>query len=103
MGKNNIQKAYNTTRKANAIISEAGGVMFKTSIQTAKEIIKLYQDTGVKAFSLGRGMVQKTVQLTLNNHKELVRTSSDALKEVAQSLQEREQEQEVTIDDVLTD
>ena len=104
---NNIQKAYNTTKKANAILSEAGGIMIKTSIQTAKEIVKLYQDAGVKAFSFGKGMVQKTVRLTLDNHKELVRTSTDALKEVAQSLQEREpkaeEEREMTIDDVLTE
>ena len=104
---NNIQKAYNTTKKANAILSEAGGIMIKTSIQTAKEIVKLYQDAGVKAFSFGKGMVQKTVRLTLDNHKELVRTSTDALKEVALSLQEREpkaeEEREMTIDDVLTE
>ena len=103
---NNIQKAYNTTKKTNAILSEAGGMMIKTSIQTAKEIVKLYREAGVKAFSFGKGMVQKTVQLTLDNHKELVKTSTDALKEVAQSLQEREpkveEERELTIDDVLT-
>lgn len=104
---NTIQKAYNTTKKANAILSEAGGIMIKTSIQTAKEIVKLYQDAGVKAFSVGKGMVKKTVQLTVDNHKELIKTSTDALKEVAQSLKEQEpvveEEKELTIDDVLTE
>lgn len=90
MLKNNIQKAYKTTKTANAILSEAGGLMFKSSVQTAKEIFKLYQDAGTKAFSFGKGMAQKTVELTLANNKELLKTSGKALKDIAQSLQNQE-------------
>ncbi|MEM6631309.1 MAG: hypothetical protein AAF694_16630 [Bacteroidota bacterium] len=107
MLKNNIQKAYNATKTGNAILSEAGGVMLKSSIQTAKEIAKLYQDAGIKAFSFGKGVVKKTVELTLENQKEILKTSSKALKEVAQSLREQEskteKKEELTIDDLLKD
>ncbi|MEM6806825.1 MAG: hypothetical protein AAF696_35820, partial [Bacteroidota bacterium] len=104
-----IQRAYKTTKTANAILSEAAGVMFKSSIQTAKEIANLYQDAGTKAFSFGKGMIQKTVELSLANQKELVKTSGKAFKEVAQSL--RDQAPKVTpkkgkdlkIEDVLND
>ncbi len=108
MLKNNIRKAYRTTKKANAILSEAGGVMLKSSFQTAKEIAKLYQNAGFKAFSFGKGMVKETVKLAIANQKELLKTSGQALKEVAQSLREREPEveeekKELTIDDILKD
>ena len=106
MLKSNIKRAYNTTKTANAILSEAGGVMVKSSFQTAKEILKLYQDAGKKAFSFGKGMAQKTVELTVANHKELLKTSGNALKEVAKSFQEQTpkaepKKKELTIDDVL--
>lgn len=104
---NNLKKAYKTTKAANAILTEAGGVMLKTSFRTAKEIAKLYRDAGFKALSFGKGMVTKTVELTIANQKELIKTSGTALKEVAQSLREREPEveekKEVTIDDLLND
>ncbi len=107
MLKNNLKKAYKTTKTANAILTEAGGVMLKSSLHTAKEIAKLYKDAGSKVFSSGKVMVKKTVQLTLANQKELLKTSSHALKEVAQTLREvepkSEEKEEMTIDDVLKD
>ncbi|MEL6657356.1 MAG: hypothetical protein AAFY48_07720 [Bacteroidota bacterium] len=102
---NNLKKAYQTTKEANAILAEAGGVMLKSSFSTAKQIAILYRDAGYKAFSFGKGMVKKTVELTVANQKELLKTSGNALKEVAQSLREVEPEAEekkdLTIDDVL--
>lgn len=105
MIKSNIQKAYQTTKMANAIFSEAGGVMLKSSFNTAKAIAKLYQDAGFKAFSFGKEMFQKTLELTLANQKELWETSGKALKEVAQNLRDvepqAEPKKELTIDDIL--
>ena len=104
---NNFRKAYKTTKAANAILTEAGGIMLKSSFRTAKEIAKLYRDAGYKAFSFGTGMVKKTVELTVANQKELLKTSGNALKEVAQSLREVEpavdEKKDLTIDDVLND
>ena len=104
---NNLKRAYKTTKAANAILTEAGGVMLKSSFRTAKEIAKLYRDAGFKAFSFGKGMVSKTVELTIANQKELLKTSGTAWKEVAQSFREEEPEQEqkkeLTIDDLLND
>ena len=104
---NNLKRAYKTTKAANAILTEAGGVMLKSSYRTAKEIAKLYRDAGFKAFSFGKGMVSKTVELTIANQKELLKTSGTDLKEVAQSFREgepeEEQKKELTIDDLLND
>ena len=106
MLQSNIRKAYRTTKKANAILTEAGGTMLKSSFQTAKEIANLYREAGFKAFSFGKGMIRKTVELTVANQKELLKTSGEALKEVAQSIragapEEEQQQDEPTIDDIL--
>ncbi|MEM8583183.1 MAG: hypothetical protein AAGF87_02880 [Bacteroidota bacterium] len=104
MLKNNFQKAYRTTRLTGSILSEAGGSMLRSSIDTAKEITKLYRNAGSKAFSVGKDVVRQTVRLTLDNQKELLKTSGDALKEVAKNIKADhavEQPEELTIDDVL--
>ena len=108
MIRSNIQKAYQTTKMANAILSEAGGVMLKSSLRTAKEIFKLYQDAGSQAFSFGKVVVQKTVELSLANQKEIWETSGKAIKDVAQGIRDWESQpsdvqEELTIDDILKD
>ncbi|MEL6391967.1 MAG: hypothetical protein AAFY36_13355 [Bacteroidota bacterium] len=107
MLKNNIQKAYRTTKLTGTILGEAGGSMLRSSIDTAKEITKLYQNAGYKAFTFGKGMVRETVKLTLANQKELLKTSGTALREVVKNFKAddaaEEQQEELTIDDVLKD
>lgn len=88
MGQRNINKVLETTKTANAILSKAGGVMFKTSFNTAKQIANLYKEAGLKAFSLSKEVVQKTVELTWSNQKEIIKTSGNAIKEAAQSIRE---------------
>jgi len=88
MSTNNISKIIQTTKEANAILSKAGGVMIKSSFNTAKQIATLYKDVGIRAFSLGREAVKTTVSLTIDNQKEIIKTSSKAIKEAAKSIRE---------------
>lgn len=92
MAKNNIRRVYQTTKEANAILTKAGGVMLKSSFNTAKQIAKLYKDAGFKAFNFGKEVVKKTVELTVNNQKEMFKTSGTAIKEVVQHIRENEVE-----------
>ena len=67
----------------------------------------------------GKDVVKKTVELTINNQKEMIKTSGEALKEVGKSLREQQEktkasmngkakktskkakQKEVTIDDLI--
>lgn len=86
MRENNLQKVFQATKKANSILSKAGGIILKSSLQTTKQIAGLYKDAGLKAFSISKELVKKTVELTVNNQKEILKTSGEALKEVAQQI-----------------
>lgn len=81
---NQLQKAFETTKAAQEILTEAGGEILKTSLKTAKEMASLYQEAGQQMFSLGKEMAQKTVELTVENQKEFIKTSGQAVKDVAQ-------------------
>ena len=96
MSKSNLNKVFETTKEANAILSKAGGVMFKSSVNTAKLIANLYKDAGLKAFGLSREVVKKTVELAIKNQKELLKTSGAAFKEVTQTILEKEEVQSNT-------
>lgn len=86
MGQSNIRKLIRVAREANAILGSAGGVMIKSSFDTAKQLADIYKDAGSKAFHLSKEVVKKTVSLTLENQKEILKTSGKALREVAQSI-----------------
>lgn len=91
MSQSNIGKAFKTTRAANAIMIKAGGAMIKTSFRTMKQIASLYREAGSKAFDLGKEVVKQTVDLAVDNQKELIKTSGAALKEVTQSMRGQEE------------
>lgn len=85
---NSISKVLENTKTANAILRKAGGIMFRSSFNTAKQVATLYKEAGVKAFSLGKEVATKTVELTWSNQKTLLKTSGKAIKEAAQHLRE---------------
>ncbi len=87
-----ISKVLKTTKQANAILGKAGGIIFKTSFNTAKQLATLYKDAGVKAFQLSKEVVTKTVELTLDNQKQVIKTSGKAIKDAAKSIREQEPE-----------
>lgn len=86
MQESNIKKVFQATKDANAILTKAGGIMLKASINTTKQIASLYKDAGWKAFQTSKDLVKKTVELTVSNNKELIKTSGSALKEVTKSI-----------------
>lgn len=88
MLKNNINKLLRTTKKTNTILRKAGGVMLTSSFNTAKQIAYLYKDAGSRVFDLSKEVVKKTVSLTIDNQKELIKTSGKAIIEVAQSIRQ---------------
>ena len=92
MQRSKIYKVLLATKEANTILSKAGGTMIKSSFNTAKQMATLYKDAGFKAFDLSKEVVKKTVDLALNNQKEIIRTSGAALKEVVQSIRESDVE-----------
>lgn len=91
MGQSNISKAFQTTKEANAILTRAGGIVIKSSFKTAKQIAMLYKDAGFKAFSIGKEVVKTTFELTINNQKEILKTSGEAIKEAAKSIRETQE------------
>ena len=110
----NISKAIKTTRVATSILTKARNKMLKSSFHTAKQIAGLYKDAGIEAFKIGKQVVSKSVKLTIDNQKELIQTSGEALKEAAKSIRETEvkvekrtkskrgrKKKEVSIDDLL--
>ena len=119
MPQNRILKVFRATQKANTILAKAGIKMAKSSFDTAKEITSLYKDTGVKAFGMGKELFKKTLTLTIDNQKNLLKTSGQAVKEAVKSIRETESERkkpaagrakkngraktkkELTIDDLL--
>lgn len=115
MRKNKISTILRTTKEANAIITKAGGIMIKSSFNTAKQIFSLYKDAGFNALKSSRAIVKQTVELTVEHQKEMFKTSGKALKDVAQNLREERAEakkaskpskngkkpKEVSIDDLL--
>ena len=118
MAQNNIKKILRTTREVNAIVGKAGVSIAKTSFGTVKQIAGLYKETGFKAFKVGKDVLKKTVELTINNQKEIIKTSGEALKAFSEHLKDHEVEdkakmngtakqgkkaknKEVTIDDLL--
>lgn len=93
MSQSTIGKAFKTTRAANAILFKAGGAMIKTSVKTMKQMASLYREAGSKAFDLGKEVVKQTVDLAVDNQKELIKTSGQAFKDVTQSMRVQEAEQ----------
>lgn len=91
MSQSNIGKAIKTTRAANAIMIKAGGAMVKTSFRTMKQIASLYREAGSRAFDLGKEVVKQTVDIAVDNQKELIKTSGQAFKEVTQSIRTQEE------------
>ena len=87
-----ISKVFKTTKEANAILGKAGGVIIKSSFNTAKHLASLYKDAGVKAFKLSKDVVTKTVELALDNQKKVLKTSGQAIKDAAKSIREQEPE-----------
>ncbi|MEM9820951.1 MAG: hypothetical protein AAF985_07755 [Bacteroidota bacterium] len=90
----NISKAIKTTRIATSILTKARNKMLKSSFHTAKQIAGLYKDAGIEAYTIGKKVVSKTVKLTIDNQKELIQTSSEALKAAAKSIRETEVKEE---------
>jgi hypothetical protein len=88
MSQSNIKKVLQTTKEANAILIKASGTVLKSSFNTTLQIANLYKDAGLKAFNLTKDLVQKTVELTVNNQKEIIKTSGQAIKEAAQSIRQ---------------
>ena len=88
MSQNNILKILKTTQEANAILTKAGGKVILSSFHTAKQIANLYKDAGLKAFGLSKDLVLKTVELTISNQKEILKTSGNAIKAAAQSIRD---------------
>lgn len=88
MSPSNIQKVLQTTKDANTILTKAGSIVIKSSFYTALQIANLYKEAGLKAFDLSKDVVQKTVALTFNNQKEIIKTSGQAIKEAAQSIRD---------------
>jgi len=84
----NISKLFQTAKQANTIFRKAGGVMLKSSFNTAKQIAYLYKDASFRTFDLSKEVVKKTVSLTIENQKELIKTSGKAIIEVAQSMRQ---------------
>ncbi|MBX2870604.1 MAG: hypothetical protein KTR30_00835 [Saprospiraceae bacterium] len=91
MSQSNIGKAIKTTRAANAIMIKAGGAMVKTSFRAMKQIASLYREAGSRAFDLGKEVVKQTVDIAVDNQKELIKTSGQAFKEVTQSIRTQEE------------
>lgn len=95
MSQSNISKVFQTTKEANAILAKAGGIVIKSSFNTAKQIATLYKDAGFKAFNIGKEVVKTTVELTINNQKEILKTSGKAIKDAAQSIRETSEPDEL--------
>ena len=85
-----MTRLIRTTKQTNAILSKAGGLMFKSSLNTARQIANLYKDAGSRAFDLSKDVIKKTVTLTLDNQKELIKTSGKAIIEIAQTISQGE-------------
>ena len=88
MSPNNIQKAIKTTKEAKTILTKAGGIVVMSSFNTAKQIASLYKNAGLKTFDLSKTVVQKTIELTFENQKEILKTSGNAIKKATQSILE---------------
>ena len=116
MSNSKISKAIKTTREASSILTNARNKMLKSSFQTAKQVAGLYKDAGMEVFKLGKKVLSQTVRLTIDNQKELLQTSGDAIREAAKTIRETEPEtqqkpqnkkrgrkkkKEVTIDDLI--
>ena len=58
-----------------------------------KQIASIYRAAGSKAFDLGKEVVKQTVDLAVDNQKELIKTSGQAFKDVTQSMRPQEAKQ----------
>ena len=83
---NNIKRIWKTSKETNAILREAAGTMIRSSFQTTKQLVGLYRKAGFQTFDLGKEIVKKTFELGLDNQKQLLRTSGEAIKEIGQSI-----------------
>ena len=81
-----IEKTFPKLARTNSIFRKAGGQMVQSSFQTAKKIALLYKDAGMETYRIGKKLVSSTLRLTIDNQKELLQTSSQAIREAADTL-----------------
>ncbi len=112
-----FNQAIKATKATNGILAKAGNKMFKSSFNTAKKIAVLYKDAGLETYKIGKKVVSSTVKLAVDNQKEILQTSGEAIREAAQSIRttdlkaspkkttkkttKRKKKSSLTIDDVL--
>jgi len=66
-----FSKAFKTTKATNAILTKTGSEVFKISLGTAKKMAGLYKEAGQEAFAIGKKVVKSSVQLAVENQKEI--------------------------------
>jgi PHD/YefM family antitoxin component YafN of YafNO toxin-antitoxin module len=109
-----MAKKNKAEKTANSILIEAGTQIAKFSFNTAKNIFSLYKNAGFEAVKQSKKLLSETVRLTLDNQKNVVKTSNKAFKETVEVIREQRNAEkneaiknrkaateEMTIDDLL--
>jgi hypothetical protein len=86
--KSKIAKAIQTTKATNKIMTSAGEKIISSSIKTTKAIAGLYKKAGMKAFTEGKELLQETIKMATENQKNVIATSTKAIKETVDTIRE---------------
>ena len=86
MSNNNITKAFKLAKATNKIILDAQINILKGSFQTAKDIASLYRKAGGKFYRVGKKAVKESLDLAIENQKDIFETSGQAIKDAKQTI-----------------
>lgn len=81
-----LRKAFEATKVTNNIFGKAGRKMIQSSFDTTKKIATLYKDAGYETYRIGKEVVKASLRLAVDNQKELLSTSGEAIKEAAKTI-----------------
>jgi hypothetical protein len=92
MEENKMLSMLSKAKKTRNILAKAGFKMGGISLNTSKNIIRLYKDTGLKTFKMSVDLTKKTVDLLIRNHQEMVKTSGESFKEIVRLVEDKKGE-----------
>lgn len=83
-----MQKVLNTGKKTSKIVTQAGGIILGSSLQTTKAIAGMYSKAGKKALEIGKDLVADTTKMVKENQKTVVDASKTAIKETVETIKD---------------
>jgi hypothetical protein len=88
MKESGILKLFRIANESRCIISTAGMEILRSSLNTSKDLAKLYKKAGFKSLDFSMDLARNTGKLLLDNQKGIVRTSSKALNDLIENAKE---------------